>query len=182
MLGGVASGLAVHLRWPVRVVRIAFACLVLAGGAGILLYLWFWAFTPRERDADAAAPVSRRLPVAALSLALAALFTLAELGAIFARSDAAVNFTLLAVIVFGGGTVAWSLAMDAADPARSARYGTLARSASTFILLLAGIATSGVVLSTVRHGADADYRLVVVADCCGDGDADDRRLDASANP
>jgi signal transduction histidine kinase len=140
MLGGVASGLAVHLRWPVRVVRIAFACLVFAGGAGILLYLWFWAFIPLERDADAAAPVSRRLPVAAVSLALAGLFTLAELGAIFARSDAAVNFTLLAVIVFGGGTVAWSLGMDAADPARSARYGTLTRSASTFLLLLAGIA------------------------------------------
>ncbi|MGH7440727.1 MAG: cysteine hydrolase family protein [Polyangiaceae bacterium] len=31
-------------------------------------------------------------------------------------------------------------------------------------LVLGGIATSGVVLSTVRHAADADYRLVVVAD------------------
>src|SRR4051794_19588293 len=29
-------------------------------------------------------------------------------------------------------------------------------------LLLAGVATSGIVLSTVRHAADADYRLVVV--------------------
>ena len=34
-------------------------------------------------------------------------------------------------------------------------------------LVLTGLATSGVVLSTVRQGADADYRLVVVADCCG---------------
>jgi nicotinamidase-related amidase len=39
-------------------------------------------------------------------------------------------------------------------------------------LVLAGISTSGVVLSTVRHGADADYRLVVVEDCCADGDAE----------
>ena len=38
-------------------------------------------------------------------------------------------------------------------------------------LLLAGIATSGVVLSTVRYAADADYRLVVVGDCCSDQDA-----------
>jgi len=35
-------------------------------------------------------------------------------------------------------------------------------------LILFGIATSGVVLSTVRHAADADYRLVVVSDCCAD--------------
>jgi nicotinamidase-related amidase len=31
-------------------------------------------------------------------------------------------------------------------------------------LILAGIATSGVVLSTLRHAADADYRLLVVGD------------------
>jgi len=37
-------------------------------------------------------------------------------------------------------------------------------------LLLAGIATSGVVLSTVREAADRDYRLLVLADCCADGD------------
>jgi nicotinamidase-related amidase len=27
-----------------------------------------------------------------------------------------------------------------------------------------------VVLSTVRHAADADYRLIVVSDCCSDLD------------
>jgi nicotinamidase-related amidase len=43
-------------------------------------------------------------------------------------------------------------------------------------LVLAGIATSGVVLSTVRHAADADYRLVVAADCCADGDAEVHRV------
>ncbi|MGH8212023.1 MAG: isochorismatase family cysteine hydrolase [Rhodanobacteraceae bacterium] len=43
-------------------------------------------------------------------------------------------------------------------------------------LVLAGIATSGVVLSTVRHAADADYRIVVVADCCGDADAEAHRV------
>ncbi len=37
-------------------------------------------------------------------------------------------------------------------------------------LLLAGIATSGVVLSTVRDAADHDYRLFVLADCCADAD------------
>lgn len=38
-------------------------------------------------------------------------------------------------------------------------------------LILLGFATSGVVLSTTRFAADADYRLVIVEDCCADRDA-----------
>jgi nicotinamidase-related amidase len=37
-------------------------------------------------------------------------------------------------------------------------------------LILAGIATSGVVLSTVRDGADRDYRIFVLSDGCADRD------------
>ncbi|SEW49633.1 cysteine hydrolase family protein [Chitinophaga arvensicola] len=37
-------------------------------------------------------------------------------------------------------------------------------------LVLTGIATSGVVLSTVREAADKDYELTVIADCCIDRD------------
>lgn len=39
-------------------------------------------------------------------------------------------------------------------------------------LVLFGIATGGVVLSTVLEASDADYRLIVVKDCCIDMDAD----------
>jgi nicotinamidase-related amidase len=39
-------------------------------------------------------------------------------------------------------------------------------------LVLAGVHTSGVVLSTVRHAGDLDHRLVVVRDCCADPDAE----------
>ena len=39
-----------------------------------------------------------------------------------------------------------------------------------------GIATSGVVLSTVRHAADADYRLLVIGDCCSDQDEEVHRV------
>jgi nicotinamidase-related amidase len=39
-------------------------------------------------------------------------------------------------------------------------------------LVLFGIATSGVVLSTLLHACDADYHLVVIADCCADLDAE----------
>ena len=37
-------------------------------------------------------------------------------------------------------------------------------------LVLTGIATSGVVLSTVREAADKDYRLTVLSDGCADRD------------
>ena len=37
-------------------------------------------------------------------------------------------------------------------------------------LVLAGIATSGVVLSTLREAADKDYRLTVLSDLCADFD------------
>jgi nicotinamidase-related amidase len=37
-------------------------------------------------------------------------------------------------------------------------------------LILTGIATSGVVLSTVREAADKDYHITVLSDCCADAD------------
>ncbi|MGN6796225.1 MAG: isochorismatase family protein, partial [Streptosporangiaceae bacterium] len=43
-------------------------------------------------------------------------------------------------------------------------------------LVLSGIATSGVVLSTLRQAADLDYRLVVLADGCLDADAQVHRV------
>lgn len=39
-------------------------------------------------------------------------------------------------------------------------------------LVLTGIATSGVVLSTVREAADKDYQLTVLTDLCADFDAE----------
>lgn len=39
-------------------------------------------------------------------------------------------------------------------------------------LVLCGLATSGVVLSTVRQAVDADYRIEVLRDACADGDAE----------
>ncbi|MGB9030667.1 MAG: isochorismatase family cysteine hydrolase [Acidobacteriaceae bacterium] len=39
-------------------------------------------------------------------------------------------------------------------------------------LVMFGIATSGVVLSTLLDAVDADYRAVVIKDCCADQDAD----------
>jgi nicotinamidase-related amidase len=43
-------------------------------------------------------------------------------------------------------------------------------------LVLAGISTGGVVLSTLRQAADLDYRLTVLADGCLDSDAEVHRV------
>jgi nicotinamidase-related amidase len=50
------------------------------------------------------------------------------------------------------------------------------RSCGTSSLVLAGIATSGVVLSTVRQAADLDYRLTVLADGSLDADPEVHRV------
>jgi nicotinamidase-related amidase len=43
-------------------------------------------------------------------------------------------------------------------------------------LVLSGIATSGVVLSTLRQAADLDFKLTVLADACRDGDEEVHRV------
>ena len=43
-------------------------------------------------------------------------------------------------------------------------------------LVLCGIATSGVVLSTLREAADKDYGLTVLSDCCVDSDEEVQRV------
>ncbi len=50
------------------------------------------------------------------------------------------------------------------------------RAGSIDHLVLAGIATSGVVLSTLRQAADLDYRLTVLADGCLDADPEVHRV------
>lgn len=43
-------------------------------------------------------------------------------------------------------------------------------------LVLSGVATSGVVLSTLREAADKDYKLTVLSDCCADRDEEVHRV------
>lgn len=58
----------------------------------------------------------------------------------------------------------------------SAFHGTdlevILRAKEIDTLILLGISTSGVVLSTLVHASDADYRLIVLGDCCLDPDPD----------
>ncbi|KAI1365658.1 Isochorismatase-like protein [Xylaria arbuscula] len=57
----------------------------------------------------------------------------------------------------------------------SALYGTdldiVLRSSGVEKIVVAGLATSGAVLSTVRQAFDMDYQITVLADLCADGDA-----------
>jgi signal transduction histidine kinase/phage shock protein PspC (stress-responsive transcriptional regulator) len=64
MIAGVAAGLAAHLGWPVRIVRIALVVSSLGSGAGIILYGWLWAFLPAVEGEvpPAAAPSQLAVP------------------------------------------------------------------------------------------------------------------------
>ncbi|HZU20574.1 MAG TPA: PspC domain-containing protein [Gaiellaceae bacterium] len=81
VIAGVCGGIAATLRVDATLVRLVFALLSLAGGAGILLYLSLWAWTG-----------GRRPILAVLILALA---TMALLGA----------FGISAAVVIGAGLV-----------------------------------------------------------------------------
>jgi nicotinamidase-related amidase len=50
------------------------------------------------------------------------------------------------------------------------------RSQQIDTLILSGIATSGVVLSTLREAADKDYTLTVLSDACLDADPEVHRV------
>jgi len=43
-------------------------------------------------------------------------------------------------------------------------------------IVLIGVSTSGVVLSTIREAADKDYRITVLSDGCADGDEEVHRV------
>jgi len=63
------------------------------------------------------------------------------------------------------------------------RYGAFASDLDVVLrgldatdLVLAGVSTSGVVLSTVRHAADQDFGLTVLSDACADQDPEVHRV------
>jgi len=62
----------------------------------------------------------------------------------------------------------------------SAFHGTdldmILRAKETETMVLFGVATSGVVLSTLLDGCDADYNAIVIADCCADQDPELHRV------
>ncbi|MGN8129059.1 ATP-binding protein [Paenarthrobacter sp. 22069] len=67
VIAGVCSGLAVHLGWPVKNVRLAMVLASFAGGAGLLFYAWLWIMVP---TADEAARRNARRPASPIAPAV----------------------------------------------------------------------------------------------------------------
>jgi len=66
VIAGVAAGLAAHLGWSVRWVRILFVLLSIPTGAGLVAYVFLWALTPLSRGGavDGRRPVDPADPAA----------------------------------------------------------------------------------------------------------------------
>ncbi len=64
MLGGVAGGVAAYLQVDPALTRLAFAVLVLAAGAGFLLYIIAWIVIPEEPLGGAAPAAPPAAPAA----------------------------------------------------------------------------------------------------------------------
>jgi signal transduction histidine kinase len=85
ILGGVAGGIADHLRVPVIWVRATFALLALMAGAGVVAYALLWIFVPQgpeEPDGDIrpASRIERRQAYGVAAVGIALLIVAAALG------------------------------------------------------------------------------------------------------
>ncbi len=134
VVGGVSDGLALHLGWQPRTVRLLFIALSVTAGAGALLYLWLWALVPLEEGEQ---PVARSAPVALISIAAAAISTIAVLA--IAGEDVVLGW-LVIVAATASLAVVWELAFDRTDPDRPLRYRLGVRFAAVGLLLVAGVA------------------------------------------
>ncbi|MET0974212.1 MAG: PspC domain-containing protein [Leifsonia sp.] len=159
-VAGVAGGLAVHLRWPVGLVRGIFVVTGLLGGAGVLLYAWLWAFTPWAEPTDAPGRITRRAPVAWILVAGSVAFALLALVQLV-RGDPAVDVAgwlspVIASVALAVGAGAWASFIDRRDPARGTRTERAVRAVASATLAVLAIALLG------SPGANEDPVLVFV--------------------
>lgn len=119
IVGGVAAGLADHLRVPVLAVRIAFALMAVFAGAGVLAYALLWIFVPPRPETgqgqlSGPGTVERRqaVGVAALGVALMIVATALGLGQVLGWVLGPLGLAAL------GGAFIWR----EADEARRARW------------------------------------------------------------
>jgi len=119
-LAGVCAGLAAHLGFNVRHVRLAFLLSCLAGGAGIVAYLFLWALTPQSLGQELAPGADEAVsgrsagePVRNLVVGLGLLVV----GGVFFAQQRGLNLRLGVLIpllaVAAGAVLAWSKLDDA---------------------------------------------------------------------
>jgi signal transduction histidine kinase/phage shock protein PspC (stress-responsive transcriptional regulator) len=138
-LAGVAAGLAEHLGLSPLVLRVAFAALTLAGGAGVLMYAAFWVFVPQRDEGGPRVAASDRGQLLALSaLAAGGLLLLVGLGVVSATST---------LIPLGVAATGLALVWRQADEAQRARWratatgpGGVTRLVGGALLLVVGLA------------------------------------------
>lgn len=139
LVSGVAAGLARHLGVPVWMVRALFIALSLCGGAGVLLYAWCWVFTPW---ADAETAPSRRVPVAWILIAPAAVavlvvgsWTLGNTpGSVLSQAPAVLGAVSAVVLATAAGL--WATLIDHTDTARGPRHTAVVRILAVALLVV----------------------------------------------
>ncbi len=118
VLGGVAGGVADHLKVPVVWVRLTFLLMALMAGAGVLAYSLLWIFVPQRSESDAEArPTSRTevrqaVGIAAVGVALLIFATALGFGDVLGWVLGPLGLAAL------GGAFIWR----EADDARRARW------------------------------------------------------------
>lgn len=180
VIAGVAAGLGARLGVDPVLVRIAFAVLVFAGGAGLLLYGLLWAFIPVEESTD---PVRPRRPVTGqqgVALALIVLGILLALRAVgLWFGDALVGPIVLAA---AGSAVLWARSDADTRSAWNRLTGRIpddavARAAAGPVspvrvlagTLLVAAALAGFVAANDALGAVQDLVLVIITAVAGIG-------------
>ncbi len=139
VIAGVCAGIAQTLAVDATLVRLVFALLALAGGAGIVLYLALWAW------AD-----GRRAWVAGLLALVAGAALLGALGLS--------NRSVVGIALIGGGlALAWRQG-GSFHPEAPLSYGGLALAALGAVVLLSGGGTSSTLLAP---GAVAGALLLI---------------------
>jgi len=120
VVGGVAAGIADHLRVPVLWVRVAFALMAVVAGAGVLAYALLWIFVPPGGDrpggevTQAHTALERRQAIGIAALSIAVMIAATAL-----RISTALGWVLgpLGLAALGGAFI-WR----EADDARRARW------------------------------------------------------------
>jgi len=180
-LGGVAAGVAAHLRVPVAVVRVSLVGLVAAGGAGAVGYVLLWALLspaaeagpaqsrPAGEDAvpGARRPRERWSPAGGAGGQLVAGVALLAVGAaaLAQRTGAPVSPGAVAsvCVALAGAFVVWEQ-LDAADRDRwLTRAGGGAADGAPRLLVGVLLTATGAVLLALRGEDTTALRPVVLA-------------------
>ena len=120
LVGGVAAGIADHLRVPVLWVRVAFALMAVVAGAGVLAYALLWIFVPPAPEgapgprSGAQSALERRQAIGIAALGIALMIVATALGISRALGWVLGPLGLAAL----GGAFIWR----EADDARRARW------------------------------------------------------------